>query len=238
MNIYAIGDLHLSGSVNKPMDIFGDKWEDHHLKIIQNWEKTVDKEDIVLIPGDISWAMTLDEALVDLKLIQELPGQKVLTKGNHDYWWQSISQLNNLYKDMYFLQNTAYKSGDYGICGSRGWICPGQVEMGEHDTKIYYREVNRLQLSLDHAKKLGCKKIIVMLHYPPTNDRKESSLFTNLFEQYPVTQVVYGHLHGEESFNNSLRGMYRDINYTLVSADAISFSPHKIIDTTKMGCNK
>lgn len=230
MNIYAIGDLHLSGSVNKPMDIFGDKWQDHNTQITQNWERVVGEEDVVLIPGDISWAMTLDEALVDLELIHQLPGQKIFIKGNHDYWWQSVSQLNALYDEMYFLQNTSYSIGDYGICGSRGWVCPGEVEMDKHHTKIYNREAKRLELSLEHAKKSGCKEMIVMLHYPPTNEKKESSLFTRLLEKYPVTHVVYGHLHGEASFNNSLRGMHQGIDYTLVSADAISFCPHKILE--------
>lgn len=230
MDIYAIGDLHLSGHVNKPMDIFGHKWENHAAQITENWKRIVKEQDIVLIPGDISWAMTLEEALVDLKLIHQLPGQKVLIKGNHDYWWQSISQLNDLYEDMYFLQNTSYSIGNYAICGSRGWICPNEIEMDKDNTKIYKREVKRLELSLQHASKSGCKKMIVMLHYPPTNEKQDSSLFIKLIEKYPVEHVVYGHLHGEESFENSLRGVYRKIKYTLVSADAISFSPRKIIE--------
>ncbi len=228
MNIYAIGDLHLSGNVNKPMDIFGDNWQDHGTQIAQNWGRTVDEDDIVLIPGDISWAMTLEEAQVDLEMIHKLPGQKVLIKGNHDYWWHSITQLNNLYDNMYFLQNTSYKVGEYAICGTRGWGCPGDVGMDEHNLKIYNREIQRLELSLDHGVRSGCKKIIVMLHYPPTNDRKESSGFIKLFEKYPVTDVVYGHLHGQESFNYSIRGKQGGIEYTLVSADAIGFNPHKI----------
>lgn len=234
MDIYAIGDLHLSASVSKPMDIFGGKWQDHDAQIKENWKRLVKEQDMVLIPGDISWAMTLEEALSDLEFIHELPGQKIFIKGNHDYWWQSVSQLNDLYQDMYFLQNTSYPIGDYGICGSRGWTCPGEIELDKHDTKIYNREVKRLELSLEHASKLGCKKMIVMLHYPPTNEKKDPSLFTKLFEQYPVEQVVYGHLHGEESFDKSLRGVHRGINYTLVSADAISFCPYKIIKINKM----
>ena len=227
MKIYAIGDLHLSGSVNKPMDIFGDHWQDHKDQIIDHWNQKVGAEDIVLIPGDISWAMSLEEALIDLETIHQLPGQKVLIKGNHDYWWHSISQLNKLYEDMYFLQNTSYLAGDYTICGTRGWGCP-TGEMDEHHTKIYQREANRLRLSLEDAMKSGAKKIIVMLHYPPTNDQKEPSVFTELFKNYPVTHVVYGHLHGEQSFNNSLRGRQGEIEYTLVSADAIDFNPCEI----------
>ncbi len=233
MTIYAIGDLHLSGSVDKPMDIFGDNWEDHGAQIAQNWKEVVTEEDIVLIPGDISWAMTLEEAKVDLDMIHQLPGQKVLIRGNHDYWWQSISQLNKLYKDMYFLQNTSYKAGEYTICGSRGWGCPYGPGMDEHNTKIYNREAQRLELSLAHAMKSGAKKIIAMLHYPPTNDQKEGSVFTELFEKYPVTHVIYGHLHGKEFFNNSLRGKQGSIEYTLVSADAIGFNPCKITGYTK-----
>ncbi|HHX61883.1 MAG TPA: serine/threonine protein phosphatase [Epulopiscium sp.] len=229
MTIYAIGDLHLSGDADKPMDIFGDNWQDHGAQIAGNWDHMINEDDIVLIPGDISWAMTLQEAHVDLDMIHHLPGQKILIKGNHDYWWQSISQLNKLYEKMYFLQNTSYKVGDYAICGSRGWGAPGDGDMDVRNTKIYNREIKRLELSLDHAMKSGCKKIIVMLHYPPTNDRKQSSEFTKIFEKYPVTHVVYGHLHGEAFFNCSLRGTYNGIEYTLVSADAIGFKPHKII---------
>lgn len=229
MTIYAIGDLHLSGSVHKPMDIFGDNWEDHGAQITENWKRTVNPEDIVLIPGDISWAMTLQEVKIDLDFIHNLPGKKILIKGNHDYWWQSISQLNKLYDDMYFLQNTSYKIGDYAVCGSRGWACPGDAGMDEHNTKIYNREAKRLELSLDHGIKSGAKEIIVMLHYPPTNDKKESSLFTELFKKYPVSQVIYGHLHGKEFFDNSLRGIHEGIKYTLVSADAIGFNPCKIM---------
>lgn len=229
MTIYAIGDLHLSGSVDKPMDIFGDNWEDHETQIVTNWKQIVKQDDIVLVAGDISWAMTLEEAMVDLDLIHKLPGQKVLIKGNHDYWWQSISKLNKLYDNMYFVQNTSYKAGEYGICGSRGWGCPGPEEMDERHAKIYKREANRMELSLDHAIKSGCKKIIAMMHYPPTNVQKEESVFTELFKQYPVTHVVYGHLHGEDSFNNSLRGHDQGVEYKLVSADAIGFKPEKII---------
>ena len=233
MNIYAIGDLHLSGGVDKPMDIFGDNWQDHGKQIEDNWRRLVGEEDIVLVAGDISWAMTLDEARIDLDFIHSLPGQKILIKGNHDYWWHSISQLNDLYDDMYFLQNTSYKIGDYVICGSRGWNCPGDGEIDEHNLKIYKREAKRLELSLDHAVSQGCRNIIVMMHYPPTNDKKEPSEFTSLFEKYPVTNVVYGHLHGEEFFNNSLRGRHDNIEYTLVSADALGFKPYKVISNIK-----
>lgn len=233
MNIYAIGDLHLSGSVDKPMDIFGDNWEDHGDQIVRNWKRVVGEDDLVLIPGDISWAMTLEEAKTDLDLINSLPGKKVLIKGNHDYWWQSIRQLNQLYKNMYFLQNTSYQAGQYTICGSRGWGCPSGPGMDAHNTKIYNREAQRLALSLDHGMKSGATQIIVMLHYPPTNEHKEESLFTALFEQYPITHVVYGHLHGQAFFNNSLIGQQAGIDYSLVSADAIGFNPYKIISNTK-----
>ncbi|NLI90543.1 MAG: serine/threonine protein phosphatase [Epulopiscium sp.] len=229
MDIYAIGDLHLSASVDKPMDIFGDNWQDHQEQIVKNWQDIVKDKDIVLIAGDISWAMSLEEAYMDLETIDKLPGYKILIKGNHDYWWQSINKLNSLYDNMFFLQNTSYKVGHYGICGSRGWGCPVDGQLDEHNSKIYKREGKRLELSLEHAMQAGCKEIIVMMHYPPTNDKKEDSLYTDLFKNYPVSQVVYGHLHGKESFNNSIRGIKENINYTLVSADAINFKPQKIL---------
>lgn len=229
MKIYAIGDLHLSSSVNKPMDIFGKQWEGHSTRIEENWKSIVTDKDIVLIPGDISWGMNMDEAIMDLEFIHKLPGRKILTRGNHDYWWQGINKLNKLYENMYFLQNTVYTIGEYGICGSRGWLCPNEIGHDERNEKIYKREAQRLKLSLDQAQKAGCKRLIVMLHYPPTNEKREPSLFTELFKDYPVTHVIYGHLHGIESFSNSIQGRHDGIEYNLVSADFISFCPKRII---------
>ncbi|MEN2258513.1 metallophosphoesterase [Paraclostridium benzoelyticum] len=230
MSLYAIGDLHFSTAVNKPMNIFGDNWDNHEEKIINSWKSKVNEEDTVLIVGDTSWAINMNEAEADLNIIHSLPGKKIYVKGNHDYWWTTVAKLNKLYDDMSFLQNNFYQYEEYAICGTRGWICPNDVKFTEDDEKIYKREAHRLKLSLDAAKKAGFKKIIVITHYPPTNDKLDPSLFTEIYESYGVEKVVYGHLHGKESFKMGLKGIRNEVEYNLVSCDYIDFNLIKIMD--------
>ena len=163
MGLYAISDLHLALSGDKPMDVFGEHWYKHHEKIKENWLEKISDKDTILIAGDISWSMKMEEGLKDLDWIHELPGRKIFVRGNHDYWWQSISKLNNLYEDMNFIQNNYFTYEDYAICGTRGWTCPGGEHFTEHDEKIYSRELIRLKLSLDLAVKNGYKKRSVNL---------------------------------------------------------------------------
>ena len=230
MSLYAIGDLHFSTAVNKPMNIFGDNWENHEKKIIDSWNSKVNKNDTVLIVGDTSWGINMDEATFDLDIIHNLPGKKIYVKGNHDYWWTTVAKLNKLYEDMSFLQNNFYSYNEYAICGTRGWICPNDVKFTEDDEKIYKREAHRLKLSLDAAKKAGFEKIIVIMHYPPTNDKLEPSLFTDIYEEYKVEKVIYGHLHGKESFKMGLEGIREGVEYKLVSCDYVDFNLVKIMD--------
>lgn len=230
MSLYAIGDLHFSTAVNKPMNIFGDNWDNHEEKIINSWKSKVNEEDTVLIVGDTSWAINMNEAEEDLNIIHNLPGKKIYVKGNHDYWWTTVAKLNKLYDDMSFLQNNFYQYEEYAICGTRGWICPNDVKFTEEDEKIYKREAHRLELSLDEAKKAGFKKIIVITHYPPTNDKLDPSLFTEIYESYGVEKVVYGHLHGKESFKMGLKGIRNKVEYNLVSCDYVDFNLIKIMD--------
>ncbi|MDV8112523.1 metallophosphoesterase [Paraclostridium bifermentans] len=230
MSLYAIGDLHFSTAVNKPMNIFGDNWDNHEEKIINSWKSEVNEEDTVLIVGDTSWAINMNEAEEDLNIIHNLPGKKIYVKGNHDYWWTTVAKLNKLYDDMSFLQNNFYQYEEYAICGTRGWICPNDVKFTEDDEKIYKREAHRLKLSLDAAKKAGFKKIIVITHYPPTNDKLDPSLFTEIYESYGVEKVVYGHLHGKESFKMGLKGIRNEVEYNLVSCDYVDFNLIKIMD--------
>lgn len=230
MSLYAIGDLHFSTAVNKPMNIFGDNWDNHEEKIINSWKSEVNEEDTVLIVGDTSWAINMNEAEADLNIIHNLPGKKIYVKGNHDYWWTTVAKLNKLYDDMSFLQNNFYQYEEYAICGTRGWICPNDVKFTEDDEKIYKREAHRLKLSLDAAKKAGFKKIIVITHYPPTNDKLDPSLFTEIYESYGVEKVVYGHLHGKESFKMGLKGIRNEVEYNLVSCDYVDFNLIKIMD--------
>lgn len=230
MNIYAISDLHLSLARPKPMEVFGPLWKHHHLKINENWEREVSKEDFVLVCGDISWAITLEEVLPDLNFIDRLPGKKVLVRGNHDYWWKSISKVRRLLPaSIQVLQNDAIiLSEGIAICGSRGWVCPGKENFNARDLKIYQRELQRMEMSLQTAQKFGARKIIVMIHYPPFNNfTGEYSDFEKLFCRFGVIKCVYGHLHaGDQRY--AFNGVRKNIEYQLVACDYLNFKPLKV----------
>lgn len=235
MNFFAVGDLHLSldEKVKKPMEIFGFEWREHWKKLEIKWREKVGKEDTVLVLGDTSWALKLEEAIADLKWIADLPGKKIMIKGNHDLWWQSIGKLNRLYKNMIFLQGKAVLIDDTVICGTRGWTCPGSEPFTEHDEKIYKRELLRLGFALEDAKKLkeknpNAKNIIGCLHFPPTNDKYQPSGFTEKFEEAGVNKVFYGHLHGKEIFKKGFQGNLNGVSYRLVSLDYLDFDLYKI----------
>ena len=223
MKVYAISDLHLSISGEKPMDIFGEKWEGYLEKITEDWNAKVLDDDVVLIAGDISWAMTLDVALKDIEFLKGLKGTKILIRGNHDYWWQGITKIrNSLPENIIALQNDSVKIGSCVFCGSRGWATPGSPDFGEHDLHIYEREAERFKLALSSAEKLKEEEdaLICLIHYPPFNVRKENSLFTELFEAYGVNKVVYGHLHGKGA-NAVLRLNKNGVEYILSSCDLV-----------------
>jgi predicted phosphohydrolase len=224
MRIFAISDLHLPGKQNKPMDVFNDLWTNHPQQIKQAWINKVSEDDLVLIPGDISWAMTLEEVSEDLDFIQSLPGEKVILRGNHDYWWSSVSKVRKcLSPEVFALQNDYYPLPDgTAICGTRGWELPS-LHKTEHDVKIYNRELQRLRLSLDAAKKEGLIPSVVMLHFPPTDKDGHGTAITSILESYQVSKCVYGHLHGIQS--GAWVGNLRGIEYFHVSCDAIGFSP-------------
>lgn len=225
MSIFAIGDLHLSGAVPKPMDIFGGHWSDHWVKIKEHWLSIVTDSDLVLIPGDLSWAMKLPEAAVDIGEICALPGRKIIMKGNHDYWWSSLSQVNSLLSnDTLALQNNSYVFGDFVIAGSRGWTIPTNYQYNAaEDEKLYIREAGRLESSLQHARKISPNgRLIGMIHFPPSDRQGSKTLYTDLFEKYGAEQVIYGHLHAA-SISGALSGVVRGVNYTLVSCDATGF---------------
>ncbi len=231
MNIYAIGDLHLSGFMPKPMDVFGEHWNGHWDKIKENWLHLVNDNDVVLLPGDLSWAMRLDEARTDISQICSMPGTKVLLKGNHDYWWGSLAQVNSLlFNNTLALQNNSFVSGDYVIAGTRGWLYPGNRQYNaEADEKLYKREAGRLELSLSHARKIAPDKTLIgMIHYPPSDQDGSPTLFTELFEKYGAAHVVYGHLHAA-SIKGALSGTVRGVTYSLVSCDATHFSLNKLV---------
>lgn len=224
--IYTIGDLHFDFSKEKPMDIFGEKWIDHEEKIINNWKSLVKSGDLVILPGDITWALKLNEAKEDLKRIDQLPGKKVILKGNHDYWWTSLSKLNGLgLESLFFMQNNSYIYKDYGIAGSRGWIARDNDDFKEDDEKIFAREIGRLKMSLDGIK--DTKKKIAIMHYPPFNIDLSPNEFVDIMKQYGVDTCLYGHLHSE-GHKFAVEGNIHGIEFHCVSCDYINFKPKLI----------
>jgi uncharacterized protein len=242
MAIYAIGDLHLSFSkevipgewdkveVYKPMELFGDKWREHYRRIYRNWLDLISDHDLVLIPGDISWANNLEEAEHDFDFLASLPGKRVFIRGNHDYWWQGIKQLRSAVPDdWYLIQNDSLYLSGISIAGTRGWIVPENNRHTEHDRKIYQRELNRLELSLKSIKTRG-DRLVVMLHYMPVNEAHEENEIIELLQDFEVDLCIYGHLHGEEAHKNRIEGERWGINFKLVSADFLDFIPRKIME--------
>lgn len=223
MKVYAISDLHLSFGSNKPMDIFGEKWENYLEKIVIDWNNKVQDDDIVLIPGDISWAMKLEETKEDFEFLGSLKGKKIIIRGNHDYWWSSLSAVRKvLPENVFALQNDAIKFNDIIFCGTRGWTVPEITFATEQDEKVFKREVIRLELSLKSAKALqkNNEMIICMMHYPPTNSQRQKSEFTDLIEKYNVKKVVFGHLHGKK-VKSKLYYIQNNIEYYITSCDLV-----------------
>ncbi len=231
MNIYAISDLHLSATADKPMDIFGGNWEGHFEKIKSDWIATVKEEDIVLISGDISWAMKLEDALVDLRTLAPLPGKKVFIRGNHDYWWNGITKLRDRAPDdsFVFLQTDAVRLGSFVIVGSRGWACPGSTDYTEQDEKLYRREAERFRLAFADAEKIKQEgdTLLAMIHYPPFSLKNDRTLFTELFEKNGVKKAVFGHLHGAAYF--PLKTERGGVEYILASCDKNAFKLVKVV---------
>ena len=223
MKIFAISDLHLSINNPKPMDIFGPVWDGYLETIEKDWVDKVAVDDIVLIPGDISWAMRLGEAEADLNYLCGFAGQKFIIKGNHDYWWGAIGEVRKrLTNNTYAIQNDAFKVGNYIICGSRGWIIPDNGIREPQDEKIYKRELIRMELSLKTMNTLRTngEKVVVMTHFPPFNSRIEDSEMIELFKKYNVDAVVYGHLHSYDK--KQKRVVEKDgIKYYLTSCDLV-----------------
>ncbi len=232
MAIYTISDLHLSLGIGKPMDIFGENWENHEKKIKENWLKKVKERDLVILPGDFSWAMYIEEAKKDFEYINELPGTKLLLKGNHDYWWETLTKMRsflqkNDFKNIEFIYNNSYIWQDKIIVGTRGWS-----EQEEKAEKIIRRENLRLEISLkDGVTKYGAdKEIIVCMHYPPFNNYEKLELnFIKTMKKYNVKTCIYGHIHGEAS-KDAIQGEIDGINYIMASSDYTNFDLIKICD--------
>ena len=229
MKLYAIGDLHLSGNPpTKPMMIFGEHWTDHWDKIKESWLSSVSDEDTVILCGDTSWAMRLDDAMFDLYEIGSLPGRKIILRGNHDYWWSTVKKMSNATsEDLFFLQNNFFAAGKTAICGTRGWNLPGSEHFTPEDDSIYKRECLRLEASLQLAVAAGFTDIVVALHYPPLYIGVENSCFSDLCEKYRVRTCVFGHVHGADT-KNAFQGLKETTNYKLVSADGVDFKLQEI----------
>ena len=234
MSIYVIGDLHLSFSVDKPMDIFGNQWENHAEKVKNNWIKKVNETDVVILPGDFSWATYLEETYKDFEYLNFLPGTKILSKGNHDYWWSTVTSMKkyleqNDFKNIDFLYNNAFLIEDKIIAGTRGWI---NTFRSEENYKILKRENERLIISLEKGiNQYGKdKEIIVFLHYPPFYKEPvpEEIDFIKTMERYNVKKCYYAHLH-TESHKDAIEGLHNGIEYKLISSDYLNFDLYKII---------
>lgn len=228
MSIYTIGDLHLSLNSEKPMDVF-EGWGNYTERLEHCWRNVVKAEDTVVIVGDVSWAMTLKEAQKDFSFIQSLPGQKIISKGNHDYWWSTMKKLGewrdeNGYDTIRFLHNNAYVVDDVGICGTRSWF----YDEEEYETdKVFARELGRLRMSVQALNKLNCKEKIAFLHYPPIYRGNIVEDIVDILTENKIDRCYYGHLHGssiEYAFNDT----YKSIQFRLISADNLNFCPYKV----------
>jgi predicted phosphohydrolase len=228
MRLFALADLHLGEAVDKPMDIFGPAWERHAERIDANWRRVVGPDDCVLVPGDISWAMKLEDALPDLRFIDALPGRKLLLKGNHDFWWGSRAKVEAvLPPSLRLLQHDAADlGGGLGVVGTRGWTPPDAPRATEEDRKIYERELLRLQLSLKAAAG-RFDRVVAMIHYPPIYAGLGETGFVPLLRDAGVKVCVYGHLHGPDH-RYAVKGERGGLRYYFVAADAVDFTPVEI----------
>jgi len=228
MALYAIGDLHLCLGAPKPMDVFGGAWVGYMDKLKQGFSRVTD-EDTVILLGDLSWALDLPSAKADFAWINEFPGKKIVLKGNHDYWWSTAAKFAKFceehgFENISLLNNNAYSYGDYAICGTRGWFFE-EERSGEHDEKVFKRELIRLEASLKAA---GEKEKLVFLHYPPRYKGYECDEILELLRVYEVRRCFYGHLHGG-SHKLAMEGLWDGVEFRLVAADYIGFEPYCVI---------
>ncbi len=230
MALYVIGDTHFSEGCNKPMDIFGGAWTGYRDKLVSSLS-ILRPEDTLVLAGDFSWGMSLQEALPDFRLLDSFPGKKLLIKGNHDYWWETVSKMKRFFAEnaietIDFLHNSCYFYNGAALCGTRGWFYD-KNDPAAGDDKIFKRELIRLEASLKAAVDQGAREIDCFLHYPPVFAGTEVPQITEILSRYPVKRVFYGHLHGE-SLRGAFSGMRNGIYYAVVSADALGFRPIQI----------
>ena len=228
MALYVIGDLHLPLGAQKPMDVFGGAWVGYVDKL-KDGMSVIQPEDTTILLGDLSWALSLEEARADFGWINEIPGKKIIVKGNHDYWWSTASKFYkfcdaNGFSDQWILHNNHYEYNGWAICGTRGWFYE-EDRSGEHDSKVFQREMIRLEASLKSA---GDLPKLVFLHYPPRYQGYLCDEILSLFEKYQVRSCYYAHLHGA-SHKLAVEGLWDGVTYSLVSADRLNFRPMMVI---------
>lgn len=233
MAIFGISDLHLSFSADKPMHVFGEHWRGHAERMAAAWDALVGADDVVLCPGDLSWAMRLEGAAPDLSWIAARPGRlKVLTRGNHDYWWSAIGKVRAaLPPGLVALQNDAVDLGEVVVAGSRLWSCPGALDFTAADEKIHLREVGRLRSSLELGRSIaGERPLLAAIHYPPfAADRERSATaYSALLEEFGVALCVYGHLHGRHAHRTAFEGERGGVRYRLIACDRLGFRPVQV----------
>ena len=225
MSLFAIADLHLSFGSDKPMDVL-DGWQNYTVRLEKNWRAVVGDDDTVVIAGDISWAMKIEDAVKDFTFINSLPGKKLILKGNHDYWWSTKKKIDTFlalhgFYTISIIHNNAVKVGDYAVCGTRGWLYNSDTE---EDIKIVNREVGRLNASIDDAEKQGIQPI-VFLHYPPVYDGTECKEILNALQKHNIKRCYFGHIHGTVAAKRAITGEYDGIKMHLISCDYLNFMP-------------
>ena len=236
MSVFTIADLHLSTyeKTNKSMEVFGKRWDGYMTRIVNNWKHLVTDNDTVIIPGDVSWALSLEEAECDLKLLDSLPGVKILGKGNHDFWWATMRKHEQFFEkvgisSIKFLFNNAHDLGDIIAAGTRGWYIEEDAKNAPDNAdfeKLIARERLRLKTSLDAGIKLKAdsdKPIVAFMHFPPYYNEKESEGLCDLLIEYGVRDVYYGHIHGNYTLPPTVT--YRGLNFHIISADYLGFIP-------------
>lgn len=227
MSLFAIADTHLSFSADKSMEVFPG-WGNYTQRLADHWRESVCETDTVVIAGDISWAMKLPEALRDFQFLHEMPGQKIILKGNHDYWWESKKKMDDFLAEnglhtIKILFNNAFRVGNIAVCGTRGWFYD---DLQAEDPKVLLREAGRLRLSIAEAKKMGGEPV-VFLHYPPLNETRICRELVSVLEEEGILRCFYGHLH-EKSTHRALQGFVRGVRYQLISGDYLGFRPIKV----------
>ena len=229
MSVFVIGDLHLSLGTDKPMDVFRG-WENYVDRLKENWNSTVNDDDTVIVPGDISWAMKLEDTYTDFRFVNnELKGSKIFLKGNHDYWWSTAGKMNKYLEKSGFdririLNNNAYRIGDICVVGTRGWINDGTDVF---DAKVLAREEGRFRMSVAEGIKLG-GELTAFIHYPPVYNGEKNEYILRVISEYGIKRCYYGHVHGKASHSKAFTGQYQGTEFRMISADYIGFMPEKI----------